>query len=189
MNGLIEAAAELQAFLRERGWRFCFIGGIALQRWGEPRVTCDVDATLLTGLGEEERYVEKLLSHFEARRPDAADFALRNRVLLLRAGNGAAIDLALGGFPFEERMVGRASEVDFGSGVRLVLCSAEDLVILKAFAARLQDWADVKRILARQRGHLDWGYIDEQLPPLCELKGEPEIVDRLQDLRNEIANE
>jgi len=189
MNGLCEAAAEVQAFMQERGWRFCFIGGLALQRWGEPRVTRDVDLTLLTGFGEEERYIEELLSHFDARRPDAAEFALRNRVLLLRASNGTGIDLSLGGLPFEELMVGRASAVDFGSGARLTICSGEDLVVLKAFSARLQDWVDVENILARQRGRLDWAYVNEQLTPLCELKGEPEIPDHLAALRTKIANE
>ena len=41
---LVEAAAELQKFCDERGWGYCFIGGLALQHWGEPRLTLDVDA-------------------------------------------------------------------------------------------------------------------------------------------------
>ena len=55
MTGLFEAARQLQAFCDRQGWRSCFIGGIAVQRWGEPRVTRDVDLTLLTGFGGEER--------------------------------------------------------------------------------------------------------------------------------------
>ena len=54
MNPVFEAALEVQRFLQERHWRFCIIGGVALQRWGEPRATVDVDLTLLTGFGEEE---------------------------------------------------------------------------------------------------------------------------------------
>ena len=33
MRNLFLLANEIQAFCRDRGWRFCFIGGIALQRW------------------------------------------------------------------------------------------------------------------------------------------------------------
>ena len=55
MNGLYEAALEVQSFMQRRGWRFCIIGGLALQRWGDPRVTRDVDVTVLTGFGDEER--------------------------------------------------------------------------------------------------------------------------------------
>lgn len=46
---VINAAAELQSRLAEIGLPFCFIGGIAVQRWGEPRLTVDADATVLTG--------------------------------------------------------------------------------------------------------------------------------------------
>jgi len=49
----------------------CFIGGIAVQRWGEPRFTADADLTLLTGVGGEEKFIDPLLSHFRPRRSDA----------------------------------------------------------------------------------------------------------------------
>ena len=54
MNLVFQAADTLQTFLREQQWRFCFIGGLAVQHWGEPRVTRDVDVTLLVGFGYEE---------------------------------------------------------------------------------------------------------------------------------------
>ena len=75
MNEVIRAAAELQSVFIAQDWRFCFIGGLALQRWGEPRETVDVDLTLLTGFGAEDRFIEILLQHFERRIPDAAQFA------------------------------------------------------------------------------------------------------------------
>ncbi len=64
MNPLFAAAQSLQRFFESRRWRFCFIGGLAVQRWGEPRLTLDVDCTLLTGFGQEGRYVGELLSAF-----------------------------------------------------------------------------------------------------------------------------
>lgn len=42
-------ALELQRFFVGNKWDFSFIGGIVLQRWGEPRLTVDIDVTLLTG--------------------------------------------------------------------------------------------------------------------------------------------
>ncbi len=97
MLELIRVAADLQRFCEARDWRFCFIGGLALQRWGEPRETIDVDVTLLTGFGGEEPFIAPLLT-----------------------------------------------------------CSAEDLIVLKAFAARGRDWVDVEGIIVRQAGALDW---------------------------------
>jgi len=53
LPGVLAAAAELQDFYKQRGWKFCFIGGVAVQAWGNPRLTQDVDLTILTGFGEE----------------------------------------------------------------------------------------------------------------------------------------
>lgn len=40
---LLGAALEVSALCHRFGFRFCFIGGIAVQRWGNPRFTADVD--------------------------------------------------------------------------------------------------------------------------------------------------
>ena len=109
MNPIFEAAREIQEFCRARGWRFCIIGGLAVQRWGEPRLTRDVDVTLLTGFGGEAAFVDGLLSGFQPRLPDARDFALRNRVVLLSSSERVPIDIALGAMPFEEKAVSRAT--------------------------------------------------------------------------------
>jgi hypothetical protein len=50
-----------------------------------------------------------LLAAYEGRIADARDFALRHRVLLLRAAGGAGIDISLGALPFEESVVRRAN--------------------------------------------------------------------------------
>lgn len=106
MIELLEVAAGIQAFCQAAGWRFCFIGGLAVQHWGEIRVTRDVDLTLLTGLGEEEKFVAALLAHYQPRIEKAAEFALRHRVLLLQTPPGIGIDVALGALPFEASAVG-----------------------------------------------------------------------------------
>jgi hypothetical protein len=54
MNPILEAARDFQTFCETNGWKFCFIGGLAVQRWGEPRQTQDADLTLITGFGQEE---------------------------------------------------------------------------------------------------------------------------------------
>ena len=65
-----------------------------MQRWGEPRLTQDVDVTLLTGFGAEESYIDALLARYQGRRPDAKAFALQYRVLLLRSPKNIGIDIA-----------------------------------------------------------------------------------------------
>ena len=183
MNEVIRAAADLQALCVAEAWRFCFIGGVAVQRWGEPRETVDVDATLLTGLGREDHYIAVLLRTYEARIPDAAEFARTRRVLLLRAASGVGLDIALGSLPFEELVVDRSSVFVFPPDVPLLTCSAEDLIVLKAFAAREKDWVDIEGVIIRQGERIDWRYVRSQLGPLAELKEEPEILTDLERRR------
>jgi hypothetical protein len=182
---LLAAAAELQAFLVARGWRFCFIGGVAYQRWGRPRVTTDADVTLITGLGSEDEFIGPLLIKYQSRRPDAHAFAVANRVLLLETSDGVDLDIALAAFPYEERVVERASSFDFGDNLVLRTCSAEDLVVLKAIADRRQDWADIEMVIRRQGTVLDREYILANAEPLAEIKEAPEIVDKLRALYDE----
>jgi hypothetical protein len=184
---LIQAAADLQSVCQTAGWHYCFIGGLAVLRWGEPRETVDVDLTLLTGFRGESVYIDALLSHFEPRRPDAAAFARTSRVLLLRASSGVGLDIALGGLPFEESAVSRSSLFRFPSNFDLRTCSAEDLIVFKAFADRPKDWMDIEGVLIRQGPRLDWSYVEAELAPLVELKEAPEILDRLTRLRRQLS--
>jgi len=168
MNQLLIAAKEIGDFLTHRDWKFCVIGGLAVQRWGEPRTTLDVDITLFTDLGQEENYARILLNHFPSRISDAREFALQHRVLLLRSSNGKDLDIALGALPFEKTMMERAAPLEFAPGILLPCCTAEDLLILKVFAGRPRDELDARSIVARQE-NLDVGYIRRQLRELARI--------------------
>jgi hypothetical protein len=174
MNALFAAAKEVCDFMTARRWEYCIIGGLAVQRRGELRTTLNADLTLFTGFGEEEKYVDALLGCFAARTPEARDLALSRRVLLVRAANGKDVDIALGGFSFERDMIRRATPFEFAAGGVLPTCSADDLFVMKVFAARGKDLHDAETIAIRQK--LDRAYISRQLKPLCELKEAPELV-------------
>lgn len=182
MNPLFTAALELERFFAARDWRFCFIGGLAVQRWGEPRLTLDVDCTLLTGFGQEARYIDELLATFAGRVAKPREFALDNRVLLLRGSSNVPLDIALGAMPFEERCIERASAFAIGDARSLTMCSAEDLIVFKAFAGRDRDWLDIEGIVLRQAEALEAGTIWHELLPLLELKGDAGAEPRLRRL-------
>jgi predicted nucleotidyltransferase len=183
MRDLVQAALEVQKLLDKQRWKYCFIGGIAVQKWGQVRVTDDIDLTVLTGFGNEEKYIDQLLRLFNARIPNARTFAIQSRVLLLKDKNRYEIDVSCGGFPFEKSAVERARKVQIQPGIRLKLCTAEDLIIYKAFADRPLDWIDIEGIIAKQtKAKLDWNYIYSQLTPLAALKEEPEILPKLKAL-------
>lgn len=183
MSPLLSAALEIQTFLEGERLPFCFIGGLALQRWGEPRFTRDIDLTLLCAYGQEAGMAGRLLTCFQSRVSDAKAFAVENRVLPLSSSGGVPLDVALGAIPFEERSVARATAFDF-SGVVLNTCSAEDLIVMKAFAGRDRDWADIESVCMRRGSALDWPQIIEELTPLAALRDPAVIFARLDRFRS-----
>lgn len=91
--------------------------------------------------------------------------------------------------PYEERVIERASAFDFSEGVSITTASAEDMLVLKAFAGREQDWSDVEGILVRQRRKVDVEYVRAELTPLSQLKEDPAIVDRFERLYQELSHD
>ena len=159
---------------------------MALQRWGEPRFTRDVDVTLLCPFGAEAAAVDRLLAKFKPRMEGARSLALQRRVLLVSSAGGIGVDIVFGALPFEERCVETASDWELAPGIVLHTCSAEDLIILKTFAGRPRDWIDVESVLVRQGRLLDWRLILSELKPLLELSETPEHLDKLQQLRSKV---
>lgn len=105
-------------------------------------------------------------------------------VAWLESISGVDFDISLAALPFEEEMIRRSVSVEYLPGVDLRICSAEDLIVLKSFANRVQDWQDVNSIVERQgKQNLDWIYIFASVAPLVELKDEPQIIERLKGLQ------
>ena len=181
MIEVIRAAAELQSVCQEQGWQYCVIGGLALQRWGEPRETVDVDLTLLTGFGDEESYIKVLLQRFHPRIDEVEQFALKYRVLLLRTDTGVGLDIALGALPFEESVIQRSSLFNFPGPALIRTCSAEDLIVMKAIAHRPKDLEDI-RTLAVKYTHLDFARIERWIKEFAELLEMPELWGQIEKI-------
>lgn len=179
MTELYVTALEVQRLCESQGWSFCIIGGVAVQRWGEPRLTRDVDLTLITGFGGEEKFIEVWLRDYQFRPPGSMKMALACGVLLLVNRRGTPVDVALGGIAFEHRTIQRSSLWKIPEGA-LRTCSAEDLLVHKCFAGREQDWVDVDGILARQKGKLDLALLRHELKPLLALQEQPAKLERLE---------
>ena len=132
----------MQQIFERHEWKFCFIGGVANFRWGTPRLTNDLDLTLLTGFGGEPAYTAALLAEFESRISDAAEFALRNRVLLLRTPDGFGLDVALGAMPFEANASAPNSKPHSATATRSSANSA--VAACRACLSRARTHADVR---------------------------------------------
>jgi len=67
MNSLFQAGSEIQQTMKAQNWPFCFIGGLAVMRWGEVRMTQDIDLCLMCGFGNEDAYIETLIKQYKSR--------------------------------------------------------------------------------------------------------------------------
>lgn len=180
MNRQFETAWQLHRFLIEREIPYAIIGGIAVQRWGQPRLTRDVDLTIQLPAGREEPMLREILRAFPGRMDDALQFALVHRVLPVRLPGGSEADITLGLPGYEEHVIARAVDYDLGGERTVKLCSAEDLIIHKAVAGRPQDLMDIEGIVARQRDRLDLAYLRRWLGELSTLLDDPEVAQRFE---------
>ena len=70
----------------------------------------------------------------------------------------------------------------------LLTCSAEDLVVLKAFAGRDKDWLDIEGVATRQGKALDERLILREIGPLLELKEDELSLPRLRAILDRAAH-
>ena len=152
-------------------------------------MTVDAGLTVMSGFGGEEVYIDAFLEEFSPRREDARAFAIRNRVILIASKSGIGIDVALGAMPFEANAVARATPYNLNEEDSLTTCSAEDLIVFKAFANRDKDWVDVRGVLVRQRAKLLIDQILGELRPLAKLKDDSSILTRLNALLAETGSD
>ncbi|MGQ9627691.1 MAG: nucleotidyl transferase AbiEii/AbiGii toxin family protein [Anaerolineae bacterium] len=180
MNKQFEAAWEVHLFLTGRGIPYMVIGGLAVQYWGEPRFTRDVDITVAVPFEESEDFIRQVLENFTPRVADATDFARRTRMILIKATNGCEVDISLSVPGYEERALERAIEYELAEGKKIRLCSAEDLIIHKAVAGRPRDLQDIEGIVYRQGDRLDVDYIHSWLKEFAAALEEPDLSERFE---------
>jgi hypothetical protein len=177
MNSREVAALEVHEFFKRLGAKYAIIGGMAVQYWGEPRFTQDIDLTVSAPVDDLTGFIQSIISHFVPRLDDALQFAKQNRVILVKASNEYPLDIALGLPGYEDTVLQRAVEYSIEAGESVFICSAEDLIIHKAVAGRAQDIRDIEGIVYRQGAILDSEYIRSWLAGFSEITGKPELMD------------
>jgi hypothetical protein len=180
MNKQLKAIRDIHRFFTSEGIPYVLIGGIALQQWGEPRFTQDIDVTILVDLKEEERIVKKILSVFSPKINNALDFALKHRICLVQSKEGHNIDISLGIPGYEEEVIRRARDCKISKTLVVKICSAEDLIIHKAVAGRPRDLSDIEGIIIRQGKSLDTGYIRRWLREFSNILESKEVFKRFE---------
>ncbi|MBK7392324.1 MAG: nucleotidyl transferase AbiEii/AbiGii toxin family protein [Chloracidobacterium sp.] len=188
MISLFEEAARLQELLLDEALDFFFVGGIPLQKWGQPRLTTDIDLTVFTELVDEDERIKWFLSRFKpliGTAESTLQFARQRRVLLIQTESKTEIDVMLGGLADISEELRRSSYQQFTPSTSLKICSADTLIALKTVAGRGQDFVDIETVLIKQ-DFLDWGYIDGYLDQVMEYEDISVKRERLGEIRESL---
>jgi len=164
--------AKLGRALDTEGVPYMVIGGQAVLRYGEPRLTKDIDITLGVGIEGVPR-VEKAISNLSIRLLVEDPEAFVRRTFVLPAqdeASGIRIDFVFSFSEYEKQAIARATSVDM-RGVPVRFATLEDVIVHKVVAGRPRDLEDVKSIVLKNPGY-DGPYIEQWLQEFDRSLGE-----------------
>jgi hypothetical protein len=178
-----EPLESLQKLISRSNHRGVVIEGIAASVLGEARYTEDLDAMFLLSTQDIPQFLEDAMQEgIEPRIENAADFARKNRVFLLRHTLTATnIDISLGIMPFEHEVIDRSSLQEFDDALQVQLPTPEDLIIMKAIAHRPKDLEDI-RTLAAKYTNLEFARIERWIKEFAEILETPELWGQIEKI-------
>ncbi len=185
--GVPEALAALAAALPGLCDGWYLFGAQAVQVWGQPRLSVDVDVTVRLGSRDVPSFVAGMRSAgFELRVEDRDDFLRRTSVLpFVHSGTSVPVDVVLAASGAEEEFLSRARVVRI-AGAEVHVISPEDLVVTKVLAGRPKDLEDVRGIL-RSRPDLDEARVRALLSLLEEALGQSDLVPSFEAQRRAVT--
>ena len=178
MTQLEGALVEITTILDQLRVPYMLIGGLAVSLWGEPRATLDVDLSLWVEPANLSSTVSALCARITALPKDPLAFAVETRVLPVSSSGGVRVDLVFAALDAEKQAIGRGVPKQVG-GKTVMVCSVEDLVLMKLISEREKDWEDARRLLRRFRNSIDGVYLEPRLTQLADALARPGIVDLL----------
>lgn len=145
-------------FLTREKITYVIIGGVAVDVWGKPRKTLDIDIVLLL---RPEQYKEFL----KAARKYQLNFS-RTKVFSQLTKMGMCrlyyrqyhVDFIMGYSDFEQGIFKRRRKVKIFNR-NIWVATPEDVILYKLLSARPIDLADIQNIAETQKGRLDKEYL------------------------------
>jgi len=164
LPGILKTLQRLITLFEKNRIDYMIIGGYALPFYGRIRTTVDLDLAVAVKTREEFNVLLNLLR--------AADFeptiCSPSNPLIVAVDRKERIEFELwtkpDGIVFDEQTLSRRRKAQLGDEVSAWVISAEDFIVTKL--ARPDrgaiDEQDVKSVLVREEGKLDWGYLEKR---------------------------
>jgi hypothetical protein len=188
-SDLVQVLGAIAEALRVAGLRWYVFGAQAVVAYGRPRLTADLDITVVAELEDVPRVVGSLAEAGLVLQPIATnDFVRRTRVLpFVDRSTSIPVDVVLGGPGLEHEFAAHAREIDLG-GVTVPVISPDDLIVTKILAGRPKDLDDVDGILRAQSPSLDLDRSHRFLRMLEEALSRDDLVPRLDEAIARVAS-
>jgi predicted nucleotidyltransferase len=144
--------ADITRHLRERGFGFALVGGLAVSVRAEVRFTRDVDVAIAAPNDAAVEELARSLQGLGYRVVATVEHETRGRLATVRlqSGEGVAVDLLAASCGIEHEIVAQAGDVDFPGVGRIPVARVEGLLAMKVLAMterRLQDRLDALSIV------------------------------------------
>lgn len=165
---------------------YMIIGGQAVLLYGTPRLTRDIDITL--GIDTDEFFrIDKICSDMGLKplSGDPEAFAARTKVLPAEERQSKIrVDFIFSFTSYETQAIRRAQKVPMeGYPVRFASC--EDVIIHKMIAARAIDLEDVRHMLIKNGGRLDYRYLRRWLAEFSAIPECEQVAENFERILNE----
>lgn len=149
LDDLAAALTRLAADLTALRVEFAIVGGLAVSRRAEPRMTRDVDVVIAAAPGEADKVARGLFGRGYRQREDG--FLVRrntDRLATLRLDSpaGVVVDLLIERSGIEGEIVEVAETLTVLENLRLPFARTGHLIALKILANRARDSADLEAL-------------------------------------------
>lgn len=172
MNLLIKQLGEAVKLLMSLKVNYAILGGVAVNIYGEPRFTADVDINILLEKEEISMFIKKAAERgFKPACANINEFVKKTAVIPMKLsirGVKGRCDFIIAENALEKAALNRKVTRKIGA-LKANFVSPEDLIIQKIVSLRPHDREDVRGILVRQSGKLDTRYIKNWLVKLDKI--------------------
>jgi len=178
MTPFEQTLREIDRICRTCQTPYAVIGGIANVVHGGTRTTQDVDITIYSEVDQLQNIYAMFARDFVSIREDPEAFFQRFFVLPLRhRQTQIRVDVAAALSGLEREAIKRSERRQFGQ-VEISVCTIEDLIIFKLFAARDKDLLDVKSLVENNRTKLNESYLRHRAKDFVALE-RIDVLERL----------
>jgi hypothetical protein len=150
-------------FLNKQRIDYALAGGLAFSALVEPRATMDIDIIIMIKEEHLAGFANLLKGDFESiiTHKEPMHFNLMKiwRVINLIHGREMIFDFILSESEYHKNVIERAFEINFFES-KLKVITLEDLILLKNFAKRSQDIADLDKIYKTFDDEINHDYLE-----------------------------